>query len=71
MLGGSPTLDFAAALQDAGMPFVFASGYTDNEELAAKFPGVALVGKPYAGNDLVERAGRRPALPALLASGGA
>jgi CheY-like chemotaxis protein len=54
LLGGVPTFDFAARLQDAGTPFVFASGYTDDEEVAKRFPGVPMVGKPYSGNDLVE-----------------
>lgn len=53
MLGGVTTLDFAASLRDANRPFLFASGYTDNAELAAKFPGVALVTKPYSEADLV------------------
>lgn len=54
MLGGTSTLDFARQLRDRGVPFVFASGYTELAEIAAAFPGVAVVGKPYAGNDLVQ-----------------
>ncbi|MCX7303838.1 MAG: response regulator [Hyphomicrobiales bacterium] len=54
MLDGVSTLDFAERLRDAGKPFIFASGYTDNIEVATRFPGVAMVGKPYSGNDLVE-----------------
>jgi CheY-like chemotaxis protein len=54
LLDGVSTLDFAARLQQAGTPFVFASGYTDNGEVAKRFPGVILVGKPYSGNDLIE-----------------
>ncbi|HEY6631163.1 MAG TPA: response regulator [Rhizobiaceae bacterium] len=54
LLDGVSTLDFAAELQAAGTPFVFSSGYTDNGELAKRFPGVAMVGKPYAGQDLIE-----------------
>ena len=53
MLNGVSTLDFAAQLQAAGTPFVFASGYSQDAELAKRFPGVAMVGKPYAGNDLI------------------
>jgi CheY-like chemotaxis protein len=53
MLGGSSTLEFAAGLLDAAIPFVFASGYTDNQELATKFPSVELISKPYSGDDLV------------------
>ena len=36
------------------MPFVFASGYSDADEIRASFPGVRLVTKPYSGDDLVE-----------------
>jgi CheY-like chemotaxis protein len=54
LLGGVSTFGFAARLQGAGTPFVFASGYTDDTELATRFPGVAMVGKPYSGKDLVE-----------------
>jgi DNA-binding response OmpR family regulator len=54
MLDGVSTLDFARLLRDRGLPFVFASGYSDVEELKSSFPGVQLVGKPYAGNDLIE-----------------
>ena len=54
MLGGTSTLDFAAQLRQAGVPFVFASGYSDADEIKASFPGVRLVTKPYSGDDLVE-----------------
>jgi DNA-binding response OmpR family regulator len=54
MLSGASTLDFARDLHERGVPFVFASGYSEPEELASSFPGVALVEKPYAGADLVE-----------------
>jgi CheY-like chemotaxis protein len=70
MLGGQSTLELAASLKDAGTPFVFASGYTDNEELAAKFPGVALIGKPYDDKDLIEALARACAARAA-SSGGA
>lgn len=53
LLGDVSTLDFAAKLQEAGTPFVFASGYTDNGEVAKRFPDIAMIGKPYSGNDLV------------------
>ena len=52
MLAGASTLPFAARLRGAGVPFIFASGYADEEALAA-FPDGTIVGKPYAGNDLV------------------
>ena len=54
MLGGESTLDFAKSLYGRKVPFVFASGYSDDVEIEADFPGVILVGKPYAGADLVE-----------------
>ncbi|MEP6567132.1 MAG: response regulator [Mesorhizobium sp.] len=54
MLGGASTLDFAARLRQSGVPFVFASGYSDADEIQASFPGVRLVTKPYSGDDLVE-----------------
>jgi CheY-like chemotaxis protein len=53
-LGGRSTLGLAALFRDRGMPFVFASGYSSQEEMAAEFPGVPLVPKPYSGADLVE-----------------
>ena len=54
LLGGISTLDFAARLREAGKPFVFASGYSDDAEVSKRFPDVTMVGKPYSGNDLVE-----------------
>jgi len=54
LLGGVSTFDFAARIRDAGKPFVFASGYSDNAEVAKRFPDIAMIGKPYSGNDLVE-----------------
>jgi DNA-binding response OmpR family regulator len=53
MLDGTSTLDFARNLHARGMPFVFASGYADSEEISRSFPGVTLVGKPYSGDDLI------------------
>jgi CheY-like chemotaxis protein len=54
MLSGVSTLDFASGLRDTGVPFVFASGYSDADEINTSFPGVRLVTKPYSGEDLVE-----------------
>ncbi|MCF6127803.1 response regulator [Mesorhizobium ciceri] len=54
MLGGASTIDFASGLRAAGIPFVFASGYSDVDEIKASFPDVRLVGKPYSGEDLVQ-----------------
>jgi len=53
-LDGVSTLDFAEGLRNDGKPFIFASGYTDNAEVAKRFPGVALIGKPYSGSDLIQ-----------------
>ena len=68
MLGGVSTFDFAHRLRDAAIPFVFASGYSDAEELKASFPDAVLVAKPYAGADLIDAVatvcGRKPADPA-------
>lgn len=53
MLSGVSTLDFARQIYDCGVPFVFASGYNDLQEITEKFPNVSVVGKPYAGEDLI------------------
>ncbi len=53
MLNNVSTLDFAKRLFESGIPFVFASGHSDLDELAARFPGVAVVRKPYGGEELV------------------
>lgn len=52
MLGGHSTLEFAERLARAGRPFVFASGYGESPEIAARFPGVEIIGKPYSGDHL-------------------
>ena len=54
MLGEGSTLPFARQLYETGVPFVFASGYSDREEIFRAFPGVSVVGKPYSGDDLVK-----------------
>lgn len=69
LLNGVSTLDFAARLRETGTPFVFASGYTDNSEVAKRFPGVTMVGKPYSGNDLIRAVAT--ACGRVAASGGA
>lgn len=53
-LNGVSTFDFAETLKQAGKPFVFASGYSDNAEVMRRFPGIKLVSKPYSGSDLIE-----------------
>lgn len=54
LLGGTSTLDFAGELWRLGLPFVIASGYTDIDEILEAFPGVRVIGKPYAGKELME-----------------
>lgn len=54
MLSGNPTVEFARTLTRQGVPFVFATGYADREELFSEFPGTPVVGKPYVGSELVE-----------------
>lgn len=53
MLAGVSTLDFAARLVEAGIPFVFASGFGRTDTIETRFPGIRLVGKPYSTDDLV------------------
>lgn len=63
MLGETSTVDFAGELWGSGLPFVISSGYTDIDEILASFPGVRVIGKPYAGTELMEAvaaASRRP-----------
>ncbi len=52
-LNNISTFPFAAELKAKGKPFVFASGYTDLEEMEREFPGVTVIGKPYAGDELI------------------
>ena len=67
MLSNVSTLPFAKRLAKAGRPFIFASGYVEVDEVLKAFPGVPVIGKPYAGTDLVNAvaqrapAGARPA----------
>jgi DNA-binding response OmpR family regulator len=63
MLGGVSTLSFAQRLVELDVPFVFSTGYADDQEIVRMFPGVAVVGKPYSGDVLVSAvaaACRRP-----------
>jgi DNA-binding response OmpR family regulator len=53
MLGGEQTLDFAEGLHAAGVPFVFASGFSQLDDMDERFPGVKLIGKPYSGPELI------------------
>jgi CheY-like chemotaxis protein len=53
MLAGESTVEFAKTLQHSKVPFVFATGYAENENLFEAFPGIRVVGKPYAGPTLI------------------
>ncbi len=53
MLSGISTLPFAERLAGMGRPFVFATGYSRNDELLERFPSIPVVEKPYAGADLI------------------
>jgi DNA-binding response OmpR family regulator len=53
MLGGVSTLNFAARLRSTGIPFVFATGYPDSDDIRGSFPEIRLIGKPFSGDDLV------------------
>lgn len=52
-IDGETTLALARRLRAAGIPFIFTSGYTDSGELAAEFPGVSIIQKPYSSAKLV------------------
>lgn len=54
MLGHESTLGFAQNLRARAIPFIFGTGYAETDEVAGLFPGVRLVGKPYADTDLVQ-----------------
>jgi CheY-like chemotaxis protein len=53
MLSGNPTVEFARTLVQRGVPFVFATGYADREDLFSEFPCTPVIGKPYLGSDLM------------------
>lgn len=57
-LGGGTTLDFAWQLRTRGTPFIFATGYIDEEGLFAHtdrdFGGVPVLMKPFNAKELVE-----------------
>jgi len=62
MLSGTPTFDFAKELREQNVPFVFATGHADDAQMFSEFSGVEVVGKPFAGPDLIR------ALEAAIAS---
>ncbi len=53
MVDGRSSLDFAGRLRDSRVPFIFASGYPEEDGVFAGFPGIAVVAKPYAGQKLI------------------
>ncbi|APH74800.1 hypothetical protein BSQ44_23725 [Aquibium oceanicum] len=53
-LGGNSTVEFARELHCRGIPFVFATGMSDQNDFATRFPGVAIVSKPYSGEELLK-----------------
>jgi CheY-like chemotaxis protein len=54
MIDGRSTLDFARGLEQRGIPFIFATGYSDRSDVFSAFPAVRVVGQPYTGDELVE-----------------
>jgi DNA-binding response OmpR family regulator len=54
MVSGISTLSFARRIRAQRLPFIFASGYTDMDEVFQAFPGIPVVDKPYSGGDLME-----------------
>lgn len=53
-LAGVSTLDFADSMTARGVPFIFATGFGQTEEMLARFPHVPVVSKPYMGDELIE-----------------
>jgi DNA-binding response OmpR family regulator len=53
-LGSTSTIEFAQSLFRNGIPFLFATGYSNPEEIGSEFPGVTVIGKPYIGTELIE-----------------
>lgn len=53
MLGGHSTMDFAKRLRERGIPFVFATGYSETEDLFDALAGVEVVSKPYGAEHLI------------------
>lgn len=69
-LAGRSTLPFAGELAKAGVPFVFATGHADAEGLFDAFPDVAVIGKPYGENALMQALARAIAVARTPSSGG-
>jgi CheY-like chemotaxis protein len=54
MLSGQSTIDFAQHLTTRHIPFIFATGYSERDDLFHGFPDVSVVAKPYAGPAIIE-----------------
>lgn len=54
MLGAQSTFDFARDLAAAGLPFVFATGYSDTPAMLKGFPDVPVIPKPYISSQVTE-----------------
>lgn len=54
MVAGRSTVDFARQLQMRRIPFVFATGYVDTDELFEGFAEVEVVDKPYSSTALIK-----------------
>ena len=52
-LGADSGIDLAGALEERAIPFVFATGLGPDSEIPAPFAHVAIVQKPYTGDDLI------------------
>lgn len=55
MLGGDATTEIAHGLKKRNVPFIFATGYTDRENFFSAFPDIQVVGKPYLGEELIDK----------------
>lgn len=53
MLGIDTTLDFARRLAAGGVPFIFATGYTDNPAILGEFAEVPIIPKPYTSSQVI------------------
>ena len=53
MVDGQSSLPFAGRLRESRVPFIFASGYAELDEVFADFPGIPVIGKPYAERELI------------------
>lgn len=63
-LAGESTLDFADRMAAGGIPFIFATGFGQTEEMLSRFPDVAVISKPYIGDEIIA------ALVGAIAAGG-